>query len=254
VTLDQLHHIFLYDADKGGSDGGSDEGSNNKSTDEKEKAETKPVPEELDRPTSERARPQKDKVEPKTFTQEELDHLFAQRTKNVREKTLTELLTSLGVGSLDEIKAFVSKQKEIEEAAKSDLQKAQEEAKEARLAAEQAKAEQTKVMAAAREALMKADVLRYTIGFKDASGTVFRPEAVEDVWLVLDKSSITDGEEGTFKGVKEAVEKVAKDRPHWLVDVKQATKPRGTPDAANGQKQISEDKKTSSTSRRPFTL
>jgi hypothetical protein len=253
VIHDRLNRIFLYDADKNG--GGSGDDSDKDSSDGKEKAETKAITkEDLDQILTEHSKNINEKVERKTFTQEELDHLFAERTKNVKDKVQAEILRALGANSLDDIKAIITRQKDIDEAAKTDLQKAQEEAQTAKLEAEQAKAEQAKVMAAAREALMKADVLRHVVAFKDANGNTFRPEAVDDVWLILDKASITDEENGDFKGIKEAVEKVAKDRPHWLIDAKQVAKPRGTPDNQKSQKHDDDKKSTVMPSKRTFTL
>lgn len=220
MTLEHLYRTILYDADSGGSGGDAGDAKN----------------------------------AGKTYTQEELDRIIGERAERAKNSANNELLTTLGVSSLDEAKAILAKHKEVEEASKTELQRAQEDAQAAKQAAEQAKAEQAVALAAARQTLLKAEVLRQIIAFKDANGNSFRPEAVDDVWLVLDKSIVTDKDDGTFDGVKEAVEKVAKTRPHWLIDVKQAQKIRGTPDGQKSLKQA-EDKKTVATlNKRPFTL
>lgn len=190
--------------------------------------------------------------EKKSFTQAELDKIFSDRLKNVKSNTTTEILQALGVDSLDAVRELVKKQKEADEANKTELQKAQEEAAKAKDEAQKLKQAQEAVMAQAQERLMQAEAMKLAIAYKDASGIGFRPEAINDVWLVLDRSQVKTGDNGTFEGLKEAIEAVAKARPHWLVDSKQLQNPRGTPGGKNQSPNNQQNQQQ--TNRRPFTL
>lgn len=193
--------------------------------------------------------------EKKTFSQEELNRLFAKEKKDARSAERSEILKALGVDDIEKVKQILETQRQADEAKKTEIEKAQEKERQAQAEIERLKSEQEKVIAQANEQLLKAEVMREVVGFKDANGKPFRPEAVNDVFLLLDRTGIEKQENGTFKGVKEAVEKVAKERPHWLVETQTANSWRGTPKPNNGkgEGQGNNQAKTQ-TPPRPFTL
>lgn len=145
----------------------------------------------------------------RAFTQAELDAMFADRAKRAGEAATAEMLGKLGVKSLEEAQAVFKKVQEAEEATKTELQKLQDAVAKANEKVDQANADKAKALEQATERLMKAEVLA------QAQAQGFRPEALTDVWLVVDRSKIAE-KDGNFTGVKEAVEAVAKSKPFWL--------------------------------------
>lgn len=194
--------------------------------------------------------PQPEKA--KTFTQEQLDHLFIERTKNVKENAISEMLKELGVENKEQLINIIEKQREVDETSKSELQKAQDEINKKKNEIERMKVENEKALSQARELLLRFEVYRAVVAYKDSNGNQFRPEAVEDVWFLIDRNSLKSAENGTFEGISEAVEKIAKDRPHWLIPDKPQISPNGTP-RFNQRKQIDKESKEQSP-RRIFTL
>lgn len=61
-----------------------------------------------------------------TISQDKLDHLINEKFKKGASKATNDLLESLGVDSVETLKNALAKQKEAEEASKTELQKAQE--------------------------------------------------------------------------------------------------------------------------------
>lgn len=150
----------------------------------------------------------------KSFTQAELDALFGARAKQAAEKATSDLLTSLGVKSPDEIKTALAKAKELEDAQLSELDKAKRLVETEKARADAAEKLQAEAMANANEKLLRAEILA------EASKQGFRDEAVSDVWLVLTsdaklKEQVKAGEEG-FEGIESVVKAIAKGKPHWL--------------------------------------
>jgi hypothetical protein len=192
--------------------------------------------------------------EKKSFSQEELDFLFTKRANTARTERDAEVMKLLGVENLDQAKAILEKQRLADEAGKSELEKTQSDLKTLQTELEKAKAEHDQILAEAREQRLQAEVLKETISYKDANGLGFRPEAINDVWTVLDKTAIKDGEKGTFAGIKEVVAQLAKDRPHWLADGKQQTSTKGTPPGAKQKPAANEQRQENQRPAKPFTL
>jgi chromosome segregation ATPase len=187
-------HI-LYDADAGGGGGGQDGGNDggNAGSNNEQKL---------------------------SFTQAELDAKFADRAKRAAESAINEILTKAGLKTVDELTAALAEGKKLKDSQLTDLQKAQADLKAANDKLAQAEAEKNTALAQATERLMKAAILAEAV----AQG--FRPEAVNDVWLIVDRSKIKE-KDGVFEGVKDAVGQVVKDKPFWLkADDKT---PHGTP-------------------------
>ena len=116
----------------------------------------------------------------KTFTQDQLNAIVAERLARERGK----------FADYDDLKKAADKLREIEDAQKTELQRAQE--------AQQAAEERAKAAtAAAQERLMRAEFLA-----KAALAGVAHPE---DAYALADKSAVQMGEDGTVTGVSEAV-------------------------------------------------
>jgi hypothetical protein len=186
--------VFLFDADGGGASGAGGAGD---------------------------AKP-----ETKSYTQAELDAMFADRANRASSSAVADLLKKAGIDTVENLVATVTKAKEAETAQLSELEKANNALKQAQTKAEQIQAEADQKVAQATERLMKASVLA------EATAKGFRPEAVNDVWLIVDKAKIVE-KDGEFTGIKEAVEAVAKAKPFWLGDSKKGP---GTPLGKDGAK------------------
>ncbi len=167
---------------------------------------------------------------PLTFTQAQLDVLFAERSNRARDAAVKELLDKSGAKSVEELLATLSDGKKLLDGQKSEAERLQAQLQaiqEKLTAAEAAKAE---ALATASERLLRAAVLA------EATRRGFLPEAVQDVWGLVERSKIKE-KDGEFEGVKEAVEAVAKARPFWL----SAAAPKGTPITRQAQQPAGEN-------------
>ena len=195
----QKRPLFLFDADAGGNSGGGaggNSGGSNGGTGEG------------DKPKQE---------EKKSYTQAELDAMFADRAKQGASSAVASLLKKLGYEKPEDLEAVVSEGKKSLDEKKTEADKAAEALAKLAKERDEAKTAADAAIAKATERVMRAEVIA------EAVKQNFRPEAVPDVWLLVDRTKITeDGD--TFKGIKEAVEAVAKAKPFWLLDPK---KPAG---------------------------
>lgn len=147
--------------------------------------------------------------EVRTFTQEELNALFAERAKRAADGAVTDLFQKAGVQSAEELLTKLGKAKEIEDAKLSDLERAKSREEELTAKLAQLQAERDEIVAKATQRAIRSEVM-------SLARDQFLPEAIEDVWLVIDRSAIKEDAEGNLTGVKEAVAAVAKAKPHWL--------------------------------------
>lgn len=169
----------------------------------------------------------------RSFTQAELDALFADRARRSAESAITDLLSKSGVKTTDELLALLTEGKKLKDGQLSELEKLKAELSTANSKADQAVADGQLALAKAKERLMRAAVIA------EATSQGFRAEAVHDVWLIVDRAKITEKDDD-FTGVKEAVADVAKSKPFWMAGTPQ--QPRGTPKPPD--KQTGDDKKT----------
>lgn len=142
----------------------------------------------------------------KTFTQAQLDKMFAPVKAQAAEAGKAELLKALGVESLDDLQSVIKKAKDLEDAQLSELDKAKKAAEAAELKAQKAEADKQTVIAQANERLMKAAVITASQSFNDPN----------DAWLYIDRSKIEMTDDGEFTGVDEAVKAVAEQKPYLL--------------------------------------
>jgi len=178
--------------------------------------------------------------------QEDLNKKFAERATRAAEAERKKLWDALGVTSQEEFDAHVKAKKDAEDKSKTALEKAATDLKDtsSKLAKEQADNETLRkrlsdgeIKFAAREAI------------KDKDGKVtraaFRADAMDEVLLMIDRSEIKE-EEGKWSGIDKALEKLAKAKPHWLVEPEAQAKPKGSPipktNGSSGGKQPAEER------------
>jgi hypothetical protein len=143
----------------------------------------------------------------RTFTQRELDALFAARAKQAEKAAVEILLKDLEVEDQNALKNALRAAREAEEANLSELEKAQKAVEKATSERDAAKAEAEKIQAAAAEALLKAAVIAAGGEFNDPN----------DLWLQIDHDKIKPKEDGQgYDGLKEEIERVKKEKPYLL--------------------------------------
>ncbi len=161
---------------------------------------------------------------PKTFTQEQLDSIIAGRLTEKERTTQEKVLKDLGIDSVENGKKALEAWKKAEEEKKTAEERTQTQIK-------TLTDEKTKFQQERDEALVKLKERELKSAIKDAAAAAgFRPEAQDDVFLVIDRSKIVE-KDGTYTGIKEAVEAVSKAKPHWMAEGDK-TKPKGTPPGA----------------------
>lgn len=152
---------------------------------------------------------------PKTFTQEELDRIVADRIARERKKTEK-------FADYDDIKTKLAELEKAEEerqkAEMSAVERLEAEKAEALKAAEEAKAERDKALSAANQRLIKAE-------FKTLARELsVRPDALEDAYILANLADVNVDDGGNVVGVKAAVEALIESKP-YLVE-KAAAQPK----------------------------
>jgi len=182
------------------------------------------------------------------LTQKQLDDIVAERVKRASQSTQEKILKDLGVEDLKLAQELLKKQKEADEAQKSELQKAQEAQQKTLQELEKIKAEKDQALALAKETRLQGLIET------EARGQNFRNEAITDVWLIIDRSLIKEDDKGNFTGIKEAVESVAKAKPFWLAENKDNS--FGTPGASRFRQNLNKQNndQQEKQNKRPFTL
>ena len=136
------------------------------------------------------------------FTQEDMDRVAGDARKDGRSSAEKELLKKFGVENLEAIESVVQAAREAEEANKTELQKAQEEAARLRSEAEAAKAE-------AHRALITSSV---SLALRDAG---INPERAGAALRLVDTSKLAvEGENVT--GIEDAVKELQAQSPEWF--------------------------------------
>jgi len=168
-----------------------------------------------------------------TMAQSRLDELMGERASRAKEAAVKEVLTALGVESVDALKTVVTEAKKA-----ADAQKTKEEQLAAQLSVlETAKAEAETRARQAEEAALRT---RVDVAVQlEAAKQKFLPEAVSDVVALVDRAKIkVEGDK--VIGIEEAVKALAESKKHWLATTGRGT--GGTPrpsDTNLGQQQQS---------------
>ncbi|MBK8467737.1 MAG: hypothetical protein IPL32_18135 [Chloracidobacterium sp.] len=168
----------------------------------------------------------------KTFTQEELDALFAQRAKQAGNSALTDLFKELGVENADSLKAVITKAKEADDANKTELQKALDKVTATEKAfADQKIAHDTAIAELSKRILDSEIKIAAGNEVKDKDGNVLRPRALPDaldvVLLGISRSEIVQ-KENAYSGIEEALAVLFKSKP-FLFEAETEPPTKGTP-------------------------
>lgn len=148
----------------------------------------------------------------RTFTQTELDALFAARAKSAGSKATADLLKELGVENIEDAKKLLVEADKARKDQMTELEKAQVEIEEAKTAEAEAQKLAEQREALANERLMRAAV----IAEASKPDHKFSQDAISDVWSFVDRSKLEVDDEGNVSGVEDAVKAVAKDKPYML--------------------------------------
>jgi hypothetical protein len=171
----------------------------------------------------------------KTYTQEELDRMFGDRAKRAADAARADMLKDLGVDDPEALKALLKKQKEADDAQKSELQKVAEQLAESEKRAARLESDSKAQIAAIAERLMLSDVkMAASKAVTDKDGKTVRPafrmDALDDLGLFVDRSLITE-KDGKYEGIEKALESLAKAKPFLLTEAENGANPKGTPGA-----------------------
>jgi hypothetical protein len=180
-----------------------------------------------------------DKPKGKTFTQEELDALFAQRATQARNSALSDLFKELGVENADSLKAVIKAAKDADDAQKTELQKAQDKANTAEKALADQKAAHDTAIAELEKRIQDSEI-KILAGreVKDKDGNVIRPKFREDaldvVLTTLDRKAIVL-KDGAYTGIEEALADLAKAK-QFLTEKEPEQNTQGTPSGEKPRK------------------
>lgn len=147
------------------------------------------------------------------------EHSFMSRVSREAEKVMAEKFKALGFDSPEAAAKALEEKRKADEAAKTDLQKAID----GKAAAEKATADQQS--RADRIAIrQEARLIAKDLGFVD----------VDDAYKLADLSGAKVNADDTVTGVKEVLEKLAKDKPHLIQQGGGGGKPAGSGGSAGG--------------------
>ncbi|WP_418041118.1 scaffolding protein [Paenibacillus xylanilyticus] len=148
--------------------------------------------------------PPADSQPTKTFTQEDVDRMIADRLGRERKK----------YGDYDDLKTKLTALEEAEEERKkadmSVAERLEAEKAAAIQVAEDAKAELSKTISAANQRLINAE-------FRDVARELkLRPDALKSALKLVDLSAVEVDEEGNVKGLEDAVKALIEDNPYMV--------------------------------------
>jgi hypothetical protein len=143
---------------------------------------------------------------PVTFTQEQLDAILKERLERATTKTKTDLLAELGIEDAATAKKTLAEAQAAKAAQMSELEKAQAQIADLEVKSEQARIEAEAIKAQADEALLKSAIIAKAHGFNDPM----------DAWSFVDRSKIVTNEDGTYKGIDEAIKALTEAKPYLV--------------------------------------
>ncbi len=153
----------------------------------------------------------------KKFTQADVDRMLGERAKRAESSAVAELLKTWGVEKTDDVKTTLDEFKKLKDAQKTDLEKAQQAAKDAQAKIDAAEKAKTDALAQAQTKLLRAAVIA------EAVKQNFDEAEISSVWLALQQDkTLLEGiktkkdSDDEFEGVAQAVEAIAKAHPKWL--------------------------------------
>lgn len=171
-------------------------------------------------PTEPPAEPNADTEPQKTFTQEELDKIVADRIARERKKYDK-------FSDYDELKKKAEEYEKAEDERKKAEMTAQErleaEKAEAQRKAQEAEEAAQRAMTAANQRLVKSE---FKLLAKEAG---IRADALEDAFKLADVSGVTVDEDGNVDGVKAVIESLIAGKPYLVEQAKKEPKIVGAP-------------------------
>lgn len=150
------------------------------------------------------------------FTQEQLDAIVKDRLERATTKTTADLLAQLGIEDIKTAKETLEAAKKSREAQMTELEKAHATIAALEAQSEAVKIEAEAIKARADEALMKSAIIAKAGNFNDPM----------DAWQFVDRSKIEVSEDGTYKGIDEALKTLTEAKP-YLVKVGNGNEPTG---------------------------
>ena len=159
---------------------------------------------------------------PTTFTQDQLDAILKERLARAMStftsKAKADVLAELGIEDVATAKKTLAEAETAKKAQMTELEKAQSEIAEAQAKAAQATTEAEAIKVKAAEALLQAAVISKAGSFQDPM----------DAWSFIDRAKIEVQDDGTYKGIDEALKTLIEAKP-YLVKTDSNTTGPGTP-------------------------
>lgn len=188
------------------------------------------------------------------YPQEAKDKVFGARATQARNSALTDLFKELGVENADALKTVIKSAKEADDAQKSELQKAQDKASAADKALADQKTAHDTALAGLEKRIQDTEIkIAAMREVKDKDGKVARPRVREDaldaVLLLIDRKAIVE-KDGTYTGIEEALDVLAKAKP-FVFDAEPKTTFKGSPED-NKLRKPNKPKPTEDDEEKPF--
>ncbi len=153
-----------------------------------------------------------------TYSQDQIDEMLKPRLDRAKDKAKADLLAELGVEDTATAKKTLAEAQAAREAQMSELEKAQTQIADLEAQSVQAKAEAETIKAQVDEALLKSAIIAKAVGFNDPM----------DAWSFIDRAKIEVQDDGTYKGIDEALKILIEAKP-YLVKTDSFTPGPGTP-------------------------
>ena len=153
------------------------------------------------------------------YSQEQFDAMVKDRLARATTKTQADLLAQLGIEDVETAKKTLAEADAARKAQMSELEKAQADIAAAKAATEKATADAEVIKATAAEALLKAAIISKAGNLNDPM----------DAWQFIDRSKIEAQEDGTYKGIEEALKELAESKPYLVKAAGNGQQGPGTP-------------------------
>nr|MDD2921784.1 hypothetical protein [Anaerolineales bacterium] len=155
-----------------------------------------------------------------------------ERAKRAAESQKKALYESLGVKDDAEFDAYLKAKQEAEDKQKTETERLADQAKKAQDALDKNKSESDAKLAEMQKRIVDSEIkILASADAKDKDGkvtrTAFRPEALNDIPLLIDRSKIEE-REGVITGIDTALAELAKAKP-WLLADEAPPPGKGTP-------------------------
>jgi hypothetical protein len=161
------------------------------------------------------------KPEPK-FTQEDVDRMTGDARKQARKAATDQLLEVFEVKSVDDLKALLADAKKLKDGQQTEQEKLDKRAMDAEKALADLQKTSDQALADLRTKLLNQEIkilaaAQVVDKDKKVVRTAFKPEALEDVLVLLKRDSIEE-KEGKYVGIDKALEELAKSKPYLLAE------------------------------------